>query len=52
MVGHLFVGQYIGCKSPSQWIQQKSYRVERFQSAQVKTYMLTEKLELIEGYDD
>tara|TARA_R110001592_G_scaffold240606_4_gene500667 strand:- start:2933 stop:3919 length:987 start_codon:yes stop_codon:yes gene_type:complete len=38
--------------NPSQWIQQKSYRVERFQSAQVKTYMLTEKLELIEGYDD
>ncbi|MBA56395.1 MAG: hypothetical protein CMK89_18245 [Pseudomonadales bacterium] len=38
--------------NPSQWIQQKSYRKERFQSAQFKSYMLTKKLELIESNDD
>ncbi len=38
--------------NPSQWIQQKSYRKERFQSAEYKSYMLTDKLELIECYDD
>ncbi|MAZ86086.1 MAG: hypothetical protein CL693_00370 [Cellvibrionaceae bacterium] len=38
--------------NPSQWVQQKSYRKERFRSAQFKSYMLTGKLELIECNDD
>ncbi|MEC8811516.1 MAG: ATP-binding protein [Pseudomonadota bacterium] len=36
----------------SQWVQQKSYNKQRFQSAKFETYSLTEKLELIECHDD
>lgn len=37
--------------NPSRWVQQKSYREERFKSAEFRTFMLTKKMELIEGYD-
>jgi len=38
--------------SSSKWTQQKSYNKESFQSAELKTYRLTKKLELIETDDD
>lgn len=37
--------------NPSRWVQQKSYSKEKFRSAEFKTFMLTEKMELIESYD-
>lgn len=36
----------------SQWVQQKSYRKERFKSAEFQTYQLTEKLELVKSDEE